>query len=72
MPLIEVKVFQDELDADQSKDLIHKITDAVVETTDEALRDKTWVLINEVKDGHWGVGGAALTLGDVQALIDAK
>ena len=69
MPYIEVKVFRDELDTAQSKTLIAKVTEAVVETTSEALRDKTWVVIEEIKDGHWGVGGAALSLADVKAPV---
>ncbi|GAA6168685.1 tautomerase family protein [Sessilibacter corallicola] len=69
MPLITVKVFEDELDAQQSKDLIEKITSSVTEVTSEKLRDVTWVVIEEVKDGQWGVGGNALSLADVKKLM---
>ena len=69
MPLIQVKVFEDELNQEQSKDLINKITDAVTEVTSEKLRDMTWVIIDEVKSGLWGVGGNALGLDDVKKLI---
>ena len=69
MPLIQVKVFEDELSQEQSKDLINKITDAVTEVTSEKLRDVTWVIINEVKSGHWGVGGNALGLDDVKSIM---
>ena len=69
MPLIEVKVFKDELSADQSAELIARITDAVAETTSEKLRDVTWVIVNEVNDGHWGVGGNALGLEDVKKIM---
>ena len=69
MPLIEVKVFEDELDQPQSRELIEKITDAVTTVTSEALRPATWVIINEVKDRHWGVGGDALSLADVKKMI---
>lgn len=70
MPFIAVKVFKNELDQQQSTELIAKITDAVTQVTHEKLRDVTWVVIEEVKDGHWGVGGNALTLEDVKRLID--
>ncbi|MGR3342356.1 MAG: tautomerase family protein [Paracoccaceae bacterium] len=70
MPLIQVQVFEDELSQEQSKDLIDKITDAVTEVTSEKLRDMTWVIIDEVKSGHWGVGGNALGLDDVKKLMD--
>ncbi len=69
MPYVEVKVFKDELDRDQSGALIKKITDAVAEVTHEKLRAATWVVINEVNDGQWGVGGAALGLDDVKKMI---
>ncbi len=69
MPLIQVKVFEDELSQEQSKDLINKITDAVTEVTSDKLRDMTWVIIDEVKSGHWGVGGNALGLDDVKKLM---
>ena len=39
MSLINIIFFRDELSADQSKDLIGKITDAVTEVTSEKLRD---------------------------------
>ena len=69
MPLIEVKVFKDELSNDQSAELTSRITDAVAETTSEKLRDVTWVIVNEVNDGHWGVGGNALSLDDVKKIM---
>ena len=69
MPLIQIKVFEDELSQEQAKDLINKITDAVTEVTSEKLRDVTWVVINEVRSGHWEIGGNALGLDDVKKLI---
>ena len=69
MPLIQVKVFEDELSQEQSRDLINKITDAVTEVTSKKLRDVTWVIIDEVKSGHWGVGGNALGLDDVKNIM---
>ena len=69
MPLVNVKVFKDELSQDQSKALIGKITDAVAEVTSDKLRDVTWVIIDEIKDGHWGVGGKAIGLDDVKMMM---
>lgn len=69
MPFIEVKVFEDELSQAQSKELIEKITEAVTSTTSEKLRDVTWVTINEIKSGHWGVGGNALGLADIKKIL---
>ena len=69
MPLVQIHVFEDELSQAQSKELIFRITDVVTEVTSDKLRDVTWVMINEVKDGHWGVGGNPLGLDDVEKLI---
>ncbi|MBL1275925.1 MAG: 4-oxalocrotonate tautomerase family protein [Ectothiorhodospiraceae bacterium] len=69
MPLIQVKVFKDELNQDQSADLIQKITTAVTEVTSEKLRDVTWVVIEEINNGQWGVGGVPLSLDDVKKIM---
>jgi len=69
MPFVQVRVFEDELSQAQCEDLIDKITQAVSQVTSEKLRDMTWVVIDEVKSGHWGVGGNALGLDDVKKLI---
>lgn len=69
MPLVRIDVFQDELSPKQSRALITEITNVVARVTSEKLRDVTWVMINEVKDGHWGVAGNALGLDDVKKLM---
>ncbi len=72
MPLVQVHVFEDELSQTQSEELVSKITDAMTEVTSEKLRDVTWVTINEVKSGHWGVGGNTLGLDDVKKLMSSS
>ena len=69
MPLVQIHVFEDELTQEQSNDLINEITDVVTKVTSDKLRDVTWAMINEVKSGHWGVGGNTLGLDDVKKLI---
>ncbi len=69
MPLVQIHVFEDELTQEQSNELITEITDVVTEVTSDKLRDGTWVMINEVKSGHWGVGGNTLGLDDVKKLM---
>jgi 4-oxalocrotonate tautomerase len=34
----------------------------------EALRGVTWVKIDEVKEGNWGIGGRTLRAGDVHRM----
>ena len=69
MPFIEVKLFQGELTQEQTQRLIRGITDTVAAVEGEKLRDVTWVVIDEVKSGNWGVGGKALALADVRAML---
>ena len=68
MPLIQIKVFEDELTEDQTREIIKSVTDSVVSFAGERLRSATWVVVEEVKSGNWGIGGQALGLQDVRAL----
>jgi 4-oxalocrotonate tautomerase len=68
MPLVQIKGIQGLLTQPQREDLIRKVTDAVVSVEGEGLRPVTWVLLEEVASGAWGVGGKALTSADVRGL----
>jgi 4-oxalocrotonate tautomerase len=70
MPYVEVKVFEGELTPQQTKEVIEKVTDAMTSVTSDKLRDVTWVVVNEVKSGSWGVGGNALGLEDVRRITN--
>jgi 4-oxalocrotonate tautomerase len=68
MPLVTIKMFEGELSDSQAKDLIHKVTEAVIPFVGEKLRDNTWVLIEEIASGSWGIGGKAFGLKDVREI----
>lgn len=68
MPLIQVRVIKDVFSKDQKRQIISKLTDAMVSIEGEALRGVTWCVIEEVEGGDWGIGGKGLTADDVQAL----
>jgi len=72
MPLVEIKVFDGELSETKAKEMIQKVTDVMVSFAGENLRQATWVIVEEVKSGHWGVGGKALGLGDIKAIQSGK
>lgn len=67
MPLIQVRVLRDEFDAAQKAQIIRDVTDAMVRSTGEAGRAATWVLVEEVEDGAWGIAGTPLRLADLAA-----
>jgi 4-oxalocrotonate tautomerase len=68
MPLVNVKVIEGVFDDTQKRDMIEKLTETMVEIEGENMRGVTWVVVEEVKSGDWGIGGQALTTGDVKAL----
>ena len=68
MPLVNVKVIKGVFDSDQKREMIEKLTDTMVEIEGENMRGVTWVVIDEVNSGEWGIGGQALTTEDVHAL----
>jgi len=72
MPFVEIKVFEGELSKQQSQELIGKVTDTIVSFAGENLRQATWVVIQEVKSGNWGVGGNALGLDDIKRIQAGK
>lgn len=72
MPLVTIDVIKDVFTPSQKRDLIEKVTDAMVSVEGEALRGVTWVRIQEIQQGDWGIGGALLTAADVHALAGQK
>lgn len=70
MPLINVKVIEGVFSPDQKREMIHKLTDTMVSIEGEAMRGVTWVVVEEVVSGDWGIGGNPLTTADVRALAN--
>ncbi len=68
MPIITIKVFENELTQAQAADLIHDITEAAIPYVGEVARGNTWVLIEEIKSGLWGIGGTAFGLADLRTI----
>jgi 4-oxalocrotonate tautomerase len=72
MPLVQVKVIEGVFSEAQKKEMIRKITDTMVSIEGENLRQVTFVIVEEVKSGDWGIGGKAMTATDVKALQSGK
>ena len=68
MPFVNVKVIEGVFSDAQKQEIIQKVTDAMVSIEGENMRGVTWVVVEEVKSGDWGIGGKGLTTADVQAL----
>ncbi len=48
--------------------MIEKVTEAMVSVEGETLREKTVVILEEVRSGDWGMGGKTLSTDDVKQL----
>ncbi|MEP6847463.1 MAG: 4-oxalocrotonate tautomerase family protein [Acidobacteriota bacterium] len=68
MPLINVKLIEGVFSSDQKQRIVKDLTDAMVAIEGENLRQYTWVVVDEVKSGDWGVGGQSLTTEAVRAV----
>ena len=68
MPLVNVKVIEDVFTPEQKREIVERLTDAMVSVEGENMRSVTWVVVEEVKSGDWGIGGRGLAATDVQAM----
>lgn len=68
MPFATIKVIEGVFSADEKQRMIEKVTEALISVEGENLRDKTVVILEEVRSGDWGIGGKTLTADDVKHL----
>ena len=68
MPLINVRLIEGVFSDSQKQQIIERLTDAMVSIEGENLRPVTWVVVEEVQSGDWGVAGNPLSTADVKAL----
>ena len=71
MPLINVKLIEDVFTPEQKGRIVEELTDAMVAIEGESMRQVTWVVVEEVRSGDWGIAGKPLTTQDVRALAAA-
>ena len=71
MPLINVKLIEDVFTPEQKRRIVEELTDAMVAIEGESMRPVTWVVVEEVRSGDWGIAGKPLTTQDVRALAAA-
>ena len=72
MPQIDVHLIENVFTPDQKRQMIQKLTDAMVSIEGENMRGVTWVKIFEVASGEWGIGGQPMTTEAVRRLASGK
>jgi len=68
MPMVKINIIENVFSKEQKREMIEKVTDAMVSIEGEAMRGVTWVIVEEVQEGDWGIGGQGLTSADVRKL----
>jgi len=68
MPLVNVRLIEGVFNDDEKREMIEKITEAMVEVEGESMRAVTWVIVDEVKSGDWGIGGSGKTTEDIRSV----
>jgi 4-oxalocrotonate tautomerase len=72
MPLVNIEIIENVFSPEQGKEMIKKVTDAMMSIEGEALREYTLVKIDEIKEGNRRVGGKTLDASDVHRIQRAK
>lgn len=72
LPLINFKAIEGVLPPDKKRELIEKLTDATASVYGEGIRQVTWVVIEDVNSGDWGIAGKPATTADIKNLLAAS
>jgi 4-oxalocrotonate tautomerase len=72
VPLIQVKLIEGLFTAPQRREIVERLSEAMVEIAGESMRQMTWCTVEEVPSGEWGIGGQPLTADDVRALASCE
>jgi 4-oxalocrotonate tautomerase len=68
MPMVKISLIENVFSKEQKREMIEKVTDAMVSIEGESMRGVTWVILEEILEGDWGIGGQGLTSADVHKL----
>lgn len=71
MPIIDVKVMEKVLTAEQKQAIAEGITDVFAGVVGEPARQVTWVVIQDVTSGQWTMGGQPVTTEGVRDLLSS-
>jgi 4-oxalocrotonate tautomerase len=72
MPLVTIKGVGGYLSPAQKKMMIERVTDAVLSVEGEGLRPVTWVILEDVPEGQWGVGGSLATVQMLREMAETR
>jgi phenylpyruvate tautomerase PptA (4-oxalocrotonate tautomerase family) len=72
--LVRASVPQGALDAERTAELIREATEAVATAAGVADADRAsvWVLVSEIDEGSWGIGGQVILFEQLRAQLRAQ
>jgi len=69
MPLAQIKGISGFLSTEQKQEIIRRVTDAIVSVEGEGMRPVTWVIIEDVNSGEWGIAGEPVTTEMIRDMV---
>jgi 4-oxalocrotonate tautomerase len=67
MPFIDIKVIQGVFTPDEQRELVERVSEAVISVEGESLRPFTHTVVTETPSGSWAIGGQPMRAEDVKA-----
>jgi 4-oxalocrotonate tautomerase len=67
MPFIDIKVIEGVFTPEEQRELVERVSEAVISVEGEALRPVTHTVVTETPSGSWAIGGQAMRADDVKA-----
>ena len=67
MPFIDIKVIEGVFTPEEKREMVERVSEAVIAVEGEPLRPSTHTVITETPSGEWAIGGRALSAEDVKA-----
>jgi len=69
MPVVNIKLIEGVFTPEQKRQMIGRVTDAMVSVEGESMRPLTFVIIEDnVKSGDWGIAGKGTTVESVREI----
>ena len=77
MPFINIRVLKGTLSKEKKDEMIKRVSETVAEieaspNPKDNLVPYTWCVIEEVDFGNWGIGGSAVTMKMLTAILEGK
>jgi 4-oxalocrotonate tautomerase len=69
MPVINVRVMENVLSADQKSEIAKQVTETCASVIGEPVRELTWVIVDDIASGTLSIGGNQITTEAVKDIL---